>query len=135
MPPPSNVDERAPLLAHQVHGERASAVAVVVSPSSSSVTEVEIPNQEACSHQRTLDFKLFKSLLVDSIPGKNHHSRFEEGNWVLIAKTWIVILSYTLQNSIQTVSVVIAGRLGPDELSVAAFSLMLAFVTGESWIL
>lgn len=108
MPPPNNVDERAPLLAHQIHGERTSAVAVL--PSSYSVTEVEIPNQEACSaHQRTLDFKLFKSLLVDSIP---------------------VILSYTLQNSIQTVSVIIAGRLGPDELSVAAFSLMLAFVTG-----
>jgi len=78
MPPPNNVDERAPLLAHQVHGERDSAVAVFVSPSSYSVTEVEIPNQEACSpHQRTLDFKLFKSLLVDSIPGKNHHPTFD----------------------------------------------------------
>ena len=42
----------------------------------------------------------------------------------------IVILSYILQNSIQTVSIVIVGRLGPHELSVAAFSLMLAFVTG-----
>ncbi|KAJ7626327.1 MATE efflux family protein [Mycena polygramma] len=41
-----------------------------------------------------------------------------------------VILSYVLQNSIQTISILIAGRLGPDELSVAAFSLMLAFVTG-----
>ncbi|KAH9053937.1 MOP flippase [Lactarius vividus] len=41
-----------------------------------------------------------------------------------------VIFSYILQNSIQTVSVVIVGRLGPAELSVAAFSLMLAFVTG-----
>ncbi|KIK65106.1 hypothetical protein GYMLUDRAFT_384287 [Collybiopsis luxurians FD-317 M1] len=53
--------------------------------------------------------KLFFSLLVDSIP---------------------VILSYTLQNSVQTISIVITGRLGPHELSVAAFSLMLAFVTG-----
>lgn len=41
-----------------------------------------------------------------------------------------VIFSYILQNSIQTVSIVIVGRLGPTELSVAAFSLMLAFVTG-----
>lgn len=41
-----------------------------------------------------------------------------------------VIFSYVLQNSIQTVSVIIVGRLGPTELSVAAFSLMLAFVTG-----
>ena len=41
-----------------------------------------------------------------------------------------VILSYILQNSVQTVSIVVAGRLGPHELSVAAFSLMLAYVTG-----
>ncbi|KAM5538601.1 hypothetical protein V8D89_007630 [Ganoderma adspersum] len=52
---------------------------------------------------------LFSSLLIDSIP---------------------VILSYVLQNSIQTVSVLVAGRLGPDELSAAAFSLMLAMVLG-----
>ncbi|KAH9969945.1 MOP flippase [Russula compacta] len=38
-----------------------------------------------------------------------------------------VIFSYILQNSIQTVSIVIVGRLGSTELSVAAFSLMLAF--------
>ncbi|CAL1712119.1 unnamed protein product [Somion occarium] len=49
------------------------------------------------------------SLLVDSIP---------------------VILSYILQNSIQTVSILVVGRLGPNELSVAAFSLMFAMVTG-----
>lgn len=80
MPPPNNVDERAPLLAHQVHNERTSV------PSSFSVTEVEIPNQEAPSHQRTLDFKLFRSLLVDSIPGKNHHPRFERAVRFLSSK-------------------------------------------------
>ncbi|KAF9529009.1 MOP flippase [Crepidotus variabilis] len=42
-----------------------------------------------------------------------------------------VILSYILQNSIQTTSVIVAGRLGPNELSVAAFSMMFVFVTGE----
>ena len=42
-----------------------------------------------------------------------------------------VILSYALQNSIQTSSILVVGRLGPDELSAAAFSLMLAMVTGE----
>ncbi|KAL0577233.1 ethionine resistance protein [Marasmius crinis-equi] len=57
------------------------------------------------------EFELLKSILSDSVP---------------------VILSYILQNSIQTVSVVIAGRLGAHELSVAAFSVMLAFVSGES---
>jgi len=41
-----------------------------------------------------------------------------------------VIFSYVLQNSIQTVSVAIVSQLGSSQLSVAAFSLMLAFVTG-----
>ncbi|KZT40355.1 MATE efflux family protein [Sistotremastrum suecicum HHB10207 ss-3] len=41
-----------------------------------------------------------------------------------------VILAYALQNSIQTASVLIVGRLGQDELSAAAFSMMLAMVTG-----
>jgi len=50
--------------------------------------------------------------------------------WQLLRDSVPVILSYILQNSIQTVSVLIAGRLGPDELSVSAFSLMLAFVSG-----
>ena len=43
----------------------------------------------------------------------------------------LVVLSYILQNSIQTVSIVVVGRLGSHQLSVAAFSLMLAFVSGE----
>ncbi|KAF8997839.1 MOP flippase [Cyathus striatus] len=55
------------------------------------------------SSSSSLRTVVFGSLLVDSIP---------------------VILSYILQNSTQTVSILIAGRLGPDELSVAAFSLI-----------
>lgn len=34
-----------------------------------------------------------------------------------------------LQNSLQTLSVVVVGRLGPSELSAAAFSYMLSMVT------
>ncbi|KAJ7876263.1 MOP flippase [Mycena leptocephala] len=48
--------------------------------------------------------------------------------WSLLRDSIPVILSYVLQNSIQTVSILIAGRLGPDELSVSAFSLMLAMI-------
>lgn len=41
----------------------------------------------------------------------------------IIAKNALpVVLSYILQNSIQTGSVFVVGRLGPQELSVAAFS-------------
>lgn len=57
------------------------------------------------------DFSLFCSLLFDSIP---------------------VILSYTLQNSLQAVSILIVAQLGPAEFSAASVALMLAFVTGES---
>ncbi|EJD02298.1 MOP flippase [Fomitiporia mediterranea MF3/22] len=61
---------------------------------------------------RDFNARLVISLFIDSVP---------------------VILSYILQNSIQTVAVLVAGRLGPNELSAAAFSYMLAFVTGECW--
>ena len=40
----------------------------------------------------------------------------------LAASSLPVALSYALQNSLQTLSVVVVGRLGPDELSAAAFS-------------
>jgi len=75
-------------------------------------SEGNFPQQEGVNQELGVvefDFRLFVSLLYDSVP---------------------VILSYILQNSVQTVSIVVAGRLGPHELSVAAFSLMLAFVTG-----
>lgn len=65
---------------------------------------------EVVGENQSIGPRLLASLVVDSIP---------------------VILSYILQNSIQTVSIVITGRLGPEELSAAAFSLMLAYVTGE----
>jgi len=64
---------------------------------------------EVAGDNRTIGPRLVASLVIDSIP---------------------VILSYILQNSIQTVSIVITGRLGPEELSAAAFSMMLAYVTG-----
>jgi MATE family multidrug resistance protein len=47
-----------------------------------------------------------------------------------LTRFYAVILSYVLQNGIQSASILIAGWLGPDELSAAAFSMMLAFVTG-----
>lgn len=69
------------------------------------------------------------ALFKDSIPGWFLRKRIMRGPGGLIM-IQTVIFSYILQNSIQTVSIVIVGRLGPTELSVAAFSLMLAFVTG-----
>jgi MATE family multidrug resistance protein len=44
-----------------------------------------------------------------------------------------VILAYTLQNSLQTVSVLVAGRLSPEALATAAFSYMFAMCT--AWLI
>jgi MATE family multidrug resistance protein len=44
-----------------------------------------------------------------------------------------VILAYTLQNSLQTVSVLIVGRLSPEALATAAFSYMFAMST--AWLI
>lgn len=50
--------------------------------------------------------------------------------WVLLKGSLPVILAYTLQNSLQTVSVLIVGRLSPEALATAAFSYMFAMATG-----
>lgn len=49
---------------------------------------------------------------------------------ILITGAIPVILSYTLQMSLQTVSVLIVGRTSPENLATAAFSYMFAMVTG-----
>ncbi|KAK3989237.1 mate-domain-containing protein [Cladorrhinum sp. PSN332] len=53
---------------------------------------------------------------------------------LLLTKTSIpVILAYTLQNSLQTISVLIVGRLSPEALATAAFSYMFAMAT--AWLI
>ncbi|KAJ8112326.1 hypothetical protein OPT61_g5281 [Boeremia exigua] len=50
--------------------------------------------------------------------------------WVLLKGSLPVVLAYALQNSLQTVSVLIVGRLSPEALATAAFSYMFAMATG-----
>ena len=52
---------------------------------------------------------------------------------LLIKNSIPVILAYTLQNSLQTISVLIVGRLSPEHLATAAFSYMFAMSTG--WLI
>lgn len=54
-------------------------------------------------------------------------------SWIIAKNALPVICSYVLQNSIQTGSVFVVGRLGPFELSVAAFSYM--FCMSTTWLL
>jgi len=50
--------------------------------------------------------------------------------WILLKASLPVVVAYTLQNSLQTVSVLIVGRLSPEALATAAFSYMFAMATG-----
>lgn len=53
--------------------------------------------------------------------------------WLLTKASIPVILAYTLQNSLQTISVLIVGRLSPEALATAAFSYMFAMST--AWLI
>lgn len=53
--------------------------------------------------------------------------------WQLLKGSIPVILAYTLQNSLQTASVLIVGRLSPEHLATSAFSLMFAMIT--AWMI
>lgn len=52
---------------------------------------------------------------------------------ILLKGSVPVILAYTLQNSLQTFSVLIVGRLSPEALATAAFSYMFAMST--AWLI
>lgn len=53
--------------------------------------------------------------------------------WVLAQASLPVIVAYMLQNSLQTVSVLIVGRLSAEALGTAAFSYMFAMST--AWLI
>lgn len=117
----TNTDlERQPLL--NVN-KTATVVAVDERRGSQQPNLDDVPNSGNTSRAQ---IRVFASLSADSLPGSSRNLLLL---WLKPNKN-AVILSYVLQNSIQTVAVVIVGRLGPDELSAAAFALMLAFVTG-----
>jgi MATE family multidrug resistance protein len=52
---------------------------------------------------------------------------------ILLKGSLPVIVAYTLQNSLQTISVIIVGRLSPEALATAAFSYMFAMST--AWLI
>jgi MATE family multidrug resistance protein len=53
--------------------------------------------------------------------------------FLLLRASLPVVLAYTLQNSLQTVSVLIVGRSSPENLATAAFSYMFAMCT--AWLI
>lgn len=93
------------------------------------VNDYDGVRRDSINVKADFDARLVGSLLVDSIPGESPKCQIVQPGRSM--KRPSVILSYILQNSIQTIAVLVVGRLGADELSAAAFSYMLAFVTGE----
>lgn len=53
--------------------------------------------------------------------------------WFLTKSSVPIMLAYMLQNSLQTVSVLIVGRLSPEALATAAFAYMFAMAT--AWLI
>ena len=77
----------------------------------------------------------------DSIKNGEIESIEEEEPWwqlvrheaaVLLRGALPVILAYTLQMSLQTLSIVVVGRASPDHLATAAFAYMFAMAT--AWL-
>lgn len=78
---------------------------------------------------------LLPRLRIRSIPDPDDgsvNSIFAE--FLLLLKMSVpVILAYTLQNSLQTASILIVGRISPEHLATAAFSYM--FATSTAWLI
>ena len=70
-------------------------------------------------------------VLDEDTTSKTHLIRHEF--WVLTKGSIPVIMAYTLQNSLQTISILIVGQASPQDLSTAAFSYMFAMCTG--WLI
>ncbi|KAI1468011.1 MATE efflux family protein [Daldinia caldariorum] len=74
-----------------------------------------------------------KAPLTDVRPDIPQYRQSLAEIWLLTKAAIPVILAYTLQNSLQTVSVLIVGRLSPEALATAAFCYMFAMSTG--WLI
>ncbi|KAL1869451.1 hypothetical protein VTK73DRAFT_3096 [Phialemonium thermophilum] len=64
---------------------------------------------------------------------RREHVEWLAEMWFLTKASIPVILAYMLQNSLQTVSVLVVGRLSSEALAVAAFSYMFAMAT--AWLI
>lgn len=105
-----------------------SSVFVSTQPALPDATDDGSRLLEAAAPPRPRGWREITALCRDSVPGLSR-SRPTIITHLVIAKP-PVIFSYTLQHSIHAIAIVIAGHLGPNELTLAGFSLMLAFVTG-----
>ncbi|CAH0046778.1 unnamed protein product [Clonostachys solani] len=79
---------------------------------------------------------LSSSISTVTPPDENNYDKTQgwlAEMWFLTKASIPVILAYMLQNSLQTLSILIVGRLSPEALATAAFSFMFAMAT--AWLI
>lgn len=67
------------------------------------------------------------------LPPLSRSKQYRSESLLLLRTSTPVIVAYVLQTSLQTVSVLVVGRLSPESLATAAFSYMFAMSTG--WLI
>lgn len=95
-------------------------------------TDSTPPNERSSLLPKPDDEEPFQGQVAE----EDEHSRTQRiasEFWILFKSSIPVILAYTLQNSLQTVSVLIVGRVSPEALAVAAFSYMFAMCS--AWLI
>jgi len=99
------------------------------SPSSTPPNETTslLPKPQDSQHHESAEGETYE--LEEASSAKQWLSEF----LLLLRGSVPVILAYTLQNSLQTFSVLVVGRLSPEALATAAFSYMFAMST--AWLI
>ncbi|KAK9445699.1 multidrug and toxin extrusion protein 1 [Metarhizium brunneum] len=67
-----------------------------------------------------------------AVPPRPEYAKWLGETWFLTKASMPIILAYMLQNSLQTTSILVAGRLSSEALAVSAFSYMFAMAT--AWL-
>ncbi|KAF7898151.1 hypothetical protein EAF00_004597 [Botryotinia globosa] len=102
----------------------------VCRPSTNTSPTSTPPNEQSSLLPRSIDVGETYELEDDDItPAKRWLAEF----LLLLRGSVPVILAYALQNSLQTISVLIVGQLSPEALATAAFSYMFAMST--AWLI
>ena len=94
------------------------------------MTDIFPPDTEQYADETT---PLLSSPGVHRTVARQEYVEWLSEMWFLTKASIPVILAYMLQNSLQTVSVLVVGRLSSEALAVAAFSYMFAMAT--AWLI
>jgi MATE family multidrug resistance protein len=105
---------------------RSSKSSPTSTPPNETTSLIPKPNDPQSNHS-TSEGETYE--LEEESPTKQWLSEF----LLLLRGSIPVIIAYTLQNSLQTFSVLIVGRLSPEALATAAFSYMFAMST--AWLI